>query len=782
MSPYSHGHWSLKGVAEPVELFSLSRDEPDLRTPSDSDKAYRVGRRNGQWVALRDVPHNLPEPSSSFVGRQAEVAWLRRRLPDARLVTLIGMGGIGKTRLALRAAAEVRCDFVNGLWFVDLAELRDPALVPATLAHVLDVREAPGSRLTEALTAALRDRRSLIVLDNCEHLLDACAKLAQMLLSAAPRLCVLATSREPLHLPGEQVFAVKPLDLPESVVDFAELRATVSVRLLEQRVLAQRPDFEFEAQDGPVLRELLVRLEGIPLLIELAAARLRTLGLAELNMRLRDRFALLRGGVRGMPTRQETLRALIDWSYELLAANEKVALNRMSLFAGSFDLAAAEAICTGGTVSTDDVLDLTQALLDKSLLVRGDDGRSPRFRMLTTIREYARECLGGGAEAKDAARRHCDHYFAMSKVVCDGLASDLGMAIRLAEANLDNLRAAMATALGGGAEPFTAPKFAVRLMNFWILRGYLAEGRAWVRDILVLPAVQASDLAHAHMLYVGAGLAGAQGDHAESCEQYQRCLTLRRSNADPQGVAAALAALAYQQVALGQIDAAGAGLREALGLFSDASHSIGVATVLTQLGQVALYCGDLAEAVDRFGDALRLAHRLNHREIQAEVELGLGLLARRRADPAQASAHAQASLAICRDSGDRRGEARALALVAALSLDGGDWEAASATSAQALRVCRDCGLGDQLLEVLELRARLALGLGRPTVAAGLAGAVEGARERMGLARSQAARADWDDLRRLVHADPDLVGVERAWATWRHGPIDAAIDAAGPLGA
>jgi predicted ATPase len=368
--------------------------------------------------------NNLPLPLTSFVGREPELAEVARLLGAARLLTLTGAGGVGKTRLAVQVAANVLDNYPAGAWFVDLAPLADPALVTPTAAGVLNIRETPGQPLLATLAEALRPRRLLLILDNCEHLVAAAVELAARLLQTCPELRVLATSREALGVSGATTYRVPSLRLPDPqhVPDLPRLPQYEAVRLFMDRALAVQPSFQVTNVNAPALVELCVRLDGIPLAIELAAARVRVLSLEQIAARLDDRFRLLTGGSRTALPRQQTLRALIDWSYDLLTSGERRLLGRLAVFAGGWTLEAAEAVCAGAGVDEPEVLDLLTRLVDKSVVLyeepsAGGASDGARYRLLETLRQYAGEKLraAGDPEATEPARRRLGYFLALAE-------------------------------------------------------------------------------------------------------------------------------------------------------------------------------------------------------------------------------------------------------------------------------------------------------------------------------------------------------------------------------
>ncbi len=590
----SHGHWVMKGVSEPVELFEVGTNPALFATPPENDKVFRVVKIGERWLPVKEIPNNLPNQGTSFVGREREIDEVKRMLGQTSIVTLLGMGGLGKTRLSLQVAAEQMALFPDGVWFLDLSPLSDAALVVPEAARVLDVPEEPGRPLLQALCAHLKQRRVLLILDNCEHLLKPAATMAHAIVKAAPNVRIIASSREALHVPGETAYPILPLQVPDRKANLEVLRRSPAVQLFVQRAQAHKPAFELNEREAPAIAELVARLEGIPLALELAAARVRSLSLADINKRLNDRYKILTGGSRVLQERQQTLRALVDWSYELLNENEQCVLRRLAVFVGGFDLAAAEKVCGVEPIEDFEVIDLLGSLVDKSLVMREERGDDSRYRMLDTIRDYSRAKLDQDVDdAPASAVRHNAFYFQMAKDARNGLEGpEQAFWLWRVETELDNLRAAMALALAEGVDPVIAVKLAVAMQSFWLLRGYVTEGRRYVKAALAMPAVESSSLAKAHALYVGAALAHNQGDHAAARQMLETGLVIHRGLGDAVNIAATLSTLSMARLQAGDAAGAGADQLEALNIFRQLGDRVGESIGLCNLGQIALYEAD----------------------------------------------------------------------------------------------------------------------------------------------------------------------------------------------
>ena len=413
------------------------------------------------------VSQNFPVQLTNFVGRGAQMTDLEKLLVDNRLVTLTGAGGAGKTRLGIEIAARIGAEFGDGVWYVDLAPITHPAVVAVAVARAFGLPDQPGQATMDTLQRFVRDRQMLVVLDNCEHLLDASAELVVALLGAAPGLTLLATSREPIGVAGEVSWRVPSLSLGDEAIE-----------LFVDRARRARPDFAVDDDNASAVGEICRRLDGMPLAIELAAARVRALSAAEILEGLHDRFRLLTGGARTAVRRQQTLRASVDWSHALLTDPERVVFRRLAAFLGGFDLDAAQAVAGGGEVERYQVLDLLTLLVDKSLVVADDSGGRTRYRMLETVRQYALEKLAESGEADAVRARHRDHYTSMASALDAPAGRDYERLIEQAELEIANLRAAFLWSREN-SDVEMALTLASSLQPLWEGRGRLREGLEW---------------------------------------------------------------------------------------------------------------------------------------------------------------------------------------------------------------------------------------------------------------------------------------------------------------
>jgi predicted ATPase/class 3 adenylate cyclase len=657
------GEHHLRDLAHPEHLFQVMA--PGL--PSDFPPPVSVETRRG----------NLPRQLTTFIGRGRELEEVKERLGAARLLTLTGPGGTGKTRLSIQAAGEVQ-DQYEGAYFVPLAPITDPGLVPTTIADALGLSEVPGREPIEVVIDHLAGRKVLLVLDNFEQVLPAAEAVGEVL-SASGDVTVLATSREPLRLAGEQEYPVPPLGLPDpsALPPLESLSQYEAVALFIERARAVRPRFGVTEENAPAIAEIVSRLDGLPLAIELAAARSRILTPQAMLKRLDHRLSLLAGGARDLPARQRTLRDAIAWSYDLLEPPEAALFARLSVYVDGFTLESVEAVCDGGDGSGLDPLEGVESLANKSLLRQMDSptGES-RFFMLETIREYAGERLAGSPEADEVARRHADHFLALARRATPLLfGHDRARWLDAMTAEHDNFRAALAWAQGAG-QVETALWLAASLWRFWQMRGHLVEGRDRLAAVLELPGTEEHPEAKAEALEAAGGVTYWMAETTASRRYYEECLDIRRRLGDPRGIAQALYNLSFPYTftrrEYREPDRAMPLLEEALGIFRELGDEEGVARTLWGLGDVYVQMRRYREAEPYLGEALD-----RHRELGDRFGmswdlfmLGVNLLNMGRLD--EAEGRLVESLSILSEGGDLSGLPLVLGAHAALATERGD--------------------------------------------------------------------------------------------------------------
>jgi predicted ATPase/DNA-binding CsgD family transcriptional regulator len=596
---------------------------------------------------------------SGFVGRRAELGRIRAALGGARLVTLTGPGGIGKTRLAVEAAAEVRARFRDGVWMVELAGLRDPALLASEVARAFGLLDQSSSWAVATLSDSLAGRRALLVLDNCEHLLDACAILAGALLRSCPGLRILATSRQVLGVTGEVTVPVPPLPVPPEgpVPAWESLLAYGAVRLFAERGAAVLPGFAVEPGNCEAVAELCRRLEGIPLAIELAAVRLRAMAPEQILARVEDRFGLLSAGDPTTP-RHGTLQAALSWSYDLLTPTEQALWRRCSVFTGSFDLDAAEFVCAGGGIAPGAVADLVDGLVAKSVLLRRPGGQTARYRLLDTVREYGRQRVREAGRDVALHRRHYDWYAAVAARQ-DGLSAGQLRWIDGLDADHDNLRAALEFCLAEPGEADAGLRMSCDLWLYWETRGHLTEGRRFLGLLLARVGADSPRL-RARGLWVAGYLALVQGDGLAARGLLEEALAAGRGLGDEAAVAYATQFLGRAVWFTGE-PAQGLALTEqALRRHRAAGDWRGIVLTLVQLGVMRTLMGDPETAVDSFAECITECEAHGERWNRSYAMWGLGLAAWQLGDYGRAAGQEQAALRLKREVGDQVGMALCL--------------------------------------------------------------------------------------------------------------------------
>ena len=550
---------------------------------------------------------NLPASLTPFVGRIPEVATLSHilRAGDVRMLTVTGPGGIGKTRLALRVVADMDTTFADGVWFVPLAPLTDPELVLPTIARNLGLTEEQPRPVTEMLTAFLHDKHLLLVLDNCEHLLPAMADLAD-LLSHAPDLTILATSRTPLKIYGEYEYLVPPLTLPDPtrLTDLPHVRQADAVTLFVQRAQAIAPDFALTTANAPIIAQICLRLDGLPLALELAAGRTKLFSPDALLARMVNRLALLRDGAASLPLRHQTLRNTLDWSYALLTEAEQILLLRVSVFVGGFTLDAVEAVCGNTNQGDGETADTLAGLVDKSLVHRVS-GDARRFSLLEMVREYTREKYSLRDDAHTTPQRHAAYYLALAEEadpIVNNAAPGVGQWLDRLEDESPNFRAAFAW-YGAHGDTDAGVRLSAALVWFWLTRGYVSEGRRWLETTLEHGTNLSDDVRAIATNRLGL-LARYQGDYARARDLHTQALHLWQELGDTARIPFALAALGLTAFDQGDDDAARTYTLKVVAAGRTHGNRLMLARALGVLGNIALRAEDDAAATGYYEGGL----------------------------------------------------------------------------------------------------------------------------------------------------------------------------------
>ncbi|MCC7370241.1 MAG: tetratricopeptide repeat protein [Chloroflexi bacterium] len=612
------------------------QSEPDF-LPLPEPPAEPVVREPALVALSRPTPTNIPWPVSSLLGREADLAAIRTTIvkQHQRLVTLTGVGGSGKTSLAVQVAADLLDAFVDGVWFVELASTADAALVAPSVAGVLGVYEIQGTSLLDTLLGFLRRKRLLLVLDNCEHLIEGCAELARRLLTACPDLSILATSREPLRVAGEQRRPVRPLDVPDpgGSATLAVLGEIASVRLFVERAHAIDPDFALTEANATWVTQICARLDGIPLAIELAASRIAVLSAEQIAARLDGSFRLLTNGSRGGPTRQQTIEAALDWSYDLLSDAEQAAFRTLSSFAGGFDLDAAERVCgehaLEGTAdpATDAMLDVLTNLVDKSLVVSERTRHGHRYRLLEPVRQYAALALAVAREREGARARHAAYYVAFAERAAP-LLRDREQSTWLARLELerDNVRAAL-TWLAESGDVEHGLRLAVALTPCWEARAYLSEGRHWLETAIAASRGGGASPDLQMQALIGAGgLAQWQGDIERAETLLVEALASARNLKDPCSEAETLGWLSAVYRRKGAIERGIWLAQESLRLGRELANDRVIAFALLNLGVALQNQGETDRALPVLDECLRRYRHLGDDRYVAITSTMLGRL------------------------------------------------------------------------------------------------------------------------------------------------------------
>jgi predicted ATPase/DNA-binding winged helix-turn-helix (wHTH) protein len=745
-------------------------------------KVIRSGFSEKAAEPVAETPSsNLPAQRTGFLGREKEVAAAEQLLlrADVSLVTVTGPGGIGKTRLAVQLASGMAEHFPGGMYFVSLSSLSDPGLLASVIVQALGIREAGTQSPLEVLKANLRRSgrtAKLLLLDNFEHLVAAVPTVVE-LLSVASKLKVLVTSRSALHVYGENEFPVPPLALPEQSVSTVEVLAqSPAVALFVQRAVAAKPDFQLTPENAAAVAEICARLDGLPLAIELAAARVKVLSPTAMRTRLSSRLQLLTGGARDLPQRHQTLRAAMDWSYDLLSPTEQKLFRRLSVFVGGCTLEGAEAVCDAKGDLDLGLLDGMESMVDKSLAQRDEqaDGE-PRFVMLETIREYALEKLEASGEKALTKRAHAAYCL----VLAEEKATEHGETARadwLAHyANeYDNFRAALEW-LTETEDAEWGLRLGSALFRYWEMREFLAEGRARLDKLLKIAGAQAPTKGRSRALFAAGVLGVEQGDYAAADALIRESLEIARQLGDAQGAGVSLNALAVSARDQGDIQGARLLFEESLTVWREVGDPKAVASVVSNLANIVKLQGDNTRARSLYAECLSIFSGLGDRTGVAWSMNYQGDVARDQGDPAAARALYEQSLQIFRELGDRWGIAGTLADLGNLASEQGNYSIAQDLYRQSIRIFQELehkrGIA-RLLECFACSAAVQLEAERSLRLAGAAAAL---RQNIGAPLTPAEHAK---LEASLHAARQSLGSTVGGTAWSEGwalPVEKAVE-------
>jgi len=741
-------------------------------------------------ISVNSSPkHNLPSQLTSFIGREKEIETVKyliaphggskRSTPSPprrgsrvdRLLTLTGAGGSGKTRLALEVADTLRDDFPDGVWFIEFAPLTDPTLVLQSVLTTLGLSEEAGRSTLAIVSDFLQPKRVLLILDNCEHLIHACAQLVETMLRACPTLHILATSREALSVPGEALYLVPTLTTPHPAqADLDTVSEYEAVRLFIERAQTVLPGFALTADNTTAVVQVCHQLDGIPLAIELAAARVKALRVEQIAARLaeQDQFHLLTTGSRTSLPRHQTLNALIDWSHDLLVESERVLFRRLAVFAGGWTLEAAEAVCVGDGVEANNILDLMTQLVNKSLVIsEREQGREARYRMLETIHQYASERLLEAGEGEQARKQHFEFFLQLAEQAEPYVRGpQLPAYLNQLEAEHDNMRATLEWSLSQADYGEASLRLAGALFSFWEQRGYVSEGRAWLARTIANPTAPSAGMARAKVLYGAACLIAADGDSVTARALLEKSVELWRAlgSAGLTGLAHTLSclgqitrnlgdpaasriiineaiilfreqderwglawALSYMGMALRDQEnfaLASSFVEESVSLWEDLENPYGLADAIRKRGYIAMRQGNYELAQRAFADALAITRKLGNKNAVANSLIDLGQVTLCLDDRIQAKTYFQESYDLIRESGNKTWLVDCFYYFGLLAGFEGDNQAAQTFFKQELVLARQGGSIWQCANALMGLAGVAAADGQAWRAAKLLGAAD----------------------------------------------------------
>lgn len=772
-----------------VELNNLQVHISALRKLLGSGAIATVPGRGYRFSAPLDAadgeappspaPDPLPQALTSFVGREHDLAQLVRLFGSTRLLVLTGAGGCGKSRLSIELTRRLLPLLRDGACLVELAALADPALVPQTVAAALGLAESPGRPATQRVAEHLASRQMVLLIDNAEHVLAACASLADAVLRHCPGVKVLATSRERLGITGELSYRVPSLQVPDAAADQGPLAALAryeAVRLFVERAQLQVPMFTLTALNAAAVARVCRRLDGIPLALELAAARMRSLSIDEVCVRMDQRFELLTGGSRTALPRHQTLQSLIDWSYDLLDVQEQAVLCRLSVFAGGCSLEAAEQVCSGSGVAAQDMLALLTSVADKSLLVAEERAGTTRYRMLESVWHYARGKLQQAGEAGQWQARHAAHFCALAQTAAPALrGAEQRFWLDQLDLEHDNLRSVLAGSLMAGGDVEAGLALAANLFRFWGTRGHAVEGRDWIQRLLALTSEETPRWLHANALSAAGRMAYDLSDYRAARLAHEQALALFRGLDDRAALADSLHNLGSAAFMLAEYATAQAYVEECLSIRREIGNRFSIARSVHNLAGLSAARGDHAAARALYEESVAIDREVGHAHGVAWGLVNLGVVACDLDDFSAGAGHFDEALAIARPLGDRPVVAAALMNRGNVALEQGELAAAAPYYRESLALTQELGDLFGMADLLIGLARLHASCRHPATAGQLFGAAQRLREKLEAPIEPSDRARHE---RRVSAARAVCGdgarFDQGWQEGRAAPLEELV--------
>jgi len=773
----------LPAVLEDVIMKLVEKNPADRYANAEQLAAALEAIFDEQQRSPETLHHHLPVEVTSFIGREEAIREVKGQLSVSHLVTLTGPGGSGKTRLALRVAGQLVPVYPDGVWWVELVSLEDPSLIAQTVASVMKISESGSESPLDALTMNLRDKKFLLILDNCEHLIQASAQFADHLLHTCPGARILATSREGLGVDGEGLYQVPPLSVPTNgeSLEYTDLVKFESMRLFTSRAESARPGFSLTKENAGDVYQVCRQLDGIPLAIELAAARVKMLTVSQILDRLDDRFRLLTSGRRTALPHHQTLRALIDWSYELLAETERMLFNRLATFSGGWTLEAAETICSDERIEEAEVLDLLEGLMEKSMVsVDRWKGIEPRYRFLETIRQYAREKLIESDEVDQMRERHLEYFLQLAELAYPKLEGpEQTLWLNRLEADQDNFRSALEWSTcseDGGRLIF---RIAAPLAKFWNFRGFTTEGRKRLKMMIECPGADLPSLERGEVLDWAATMAYYQGDYVESRSLWKECLENFQSLGEEgrQGEATALTGLANAASEVGDYALASGLHQQALELTREIGDKAGTANSIRNLGWIAMRTGDYGKAQDHLEEALSLYRQIDDKDRIASCLSGLGEVAVRFGDYERAKPILEESLQLRKELKHKWGIGASLGTLGWMALRQGDYRQVRGYLGKSLAVRQEIGDQGGIAWCLEKLAEAAFLEGSLEKSAQVYGAAAAIRQSIDSVIDPVDQPEYDRIITSIRQEVGQDAFQPAWEAGSSMSLESVVELA-----